>query len=507
MKKVALIVLDGWGIAPPTKHNAVHIAHTPFMDHAWRNYPHTTLQASGEFVGLPSGQIGGSEVGHLTLGAGRVVYQDLPRINHALEDDALSLDTLTRLIEKGKKHVIHLIGLLSAGGIHSHQQHLFRLLQLLEKNGCKPPTLHLITDGRDSPPRAVRRNLDELEKHTRHGSYGQVATMSGRFFAMDRDKNWGRTDEAVQAILGNSAKQFSTSSHKRISNRIDDAIEDSYVQDISDEFIKPVIVDPSYKGIEKEDVLFFFNFRSDRMKQLVSSLSNALPRHELFTMTQYDQDYAFPVVFEKQHVNDTLGQVVSAAGKTQLRAAETEKYAHVTYFFNGGVEVVFPLEKRHLIKSDVVRPDKAPNMKAQEIRQSVCEEVNEHHPDFILVNFANSDMVGHTGNFKAVVAGIEKVDKELKKLCEHLIENNYTCCITADHGNADIMFDQDDNSVYTAHTISPVPFIIYGEDLAVRSLELSQRLGNGLQHVAPTIIELMGMSPQPQFVTSLIKHS
>lgn len=506
-KKVALIILDGWGLGDLNRHNAIHAARTPFFDSIWETYPHTILQASGEFVGLPPGQIGGSEVGHLTIGAGRVMYQDLPRVTKTLEDSPLDVDAIAQLISEAKKRTVHLIGLVSAGGIHSHQQHLFYLLKLFKENGCKSPIIHVISDGRDTAPRSVRRSLDLLFEQMRALQFGTVATLSGRFYAMDRDRNLERTKRAVDAILGDSSLQLE-SEHKRCEKRLDDVVEAAYAKDVTDEFIDPVIVDPEYKGVQSDDLLFFWNFRSDRMKQLVSMLHEELPENEIITMTQYDASYDFDVLFPKQHVQNTLGEIISKLGKTQVRAAETEKYAHVTYFFNGGVEVVFDREARLLSPSNKVRHNEMPEMKAHEIAQSVHEHVKEHDPDFILINFANPDMVGHTGVFEAVVAGVEKVDRELKELCGYLTENDYVCCVTADHGNADIMYDPEIDAPHTAHTMNPVPFVIYApHDRAIQHLKLDTRENRGLQHIAATVLELMGIVAQDELEQSLIIHA
>lgn len=505
-KKVALIILDGWGLGDLNKHNAIHMAKTPFFDSVWDTYPHTILHASGEFVGLPAGQIGGSEVGHLTIGAGRVMFQDLPRITKALENKPLELDTIAHLIKKAQQHRIHLVGLLSAGGIHSHQQHLFALLRLMADNGCKSPIIHVIADGRDTAPRAVRRSLDELFDVIRETGMGSVATLSGRFYAMDRDMNLDRTAEAIEVITGDESRSID-SKHKRIEKRLDDVIEAAYAQDVTDEFLKPVIVDPDYKGITDSELVFCWNFRSDRMKQLVSMLHETIPDLEIITMTRYDKSYPYPVLFSKEHVTDTLGEVLSHAGRVQVRAAETEKYAHVTYFFNGGEEVVFEHESRLLTPSNKVKHNEMPQMKAHEIATSVHDFVAAHTPDFILINFANPDMVGHTGDFDAVVAGVEKVDDELQKLCAYLTDHGYVCCITADHGNADIMFDVENNVPHTAHTMNKVPFIIYDpQDKTVQSLKLDQRPSRGLQHIAATVLELMGIPARDVHEASLILH-
>ncbi len=501
MKKVALIILDGWGLGELNEHNAIHVARTPFFDHLWENYPHTILQASGEFVGLPAGQIGGSEVGHLTIGAGRVIYQDLPRITKQLQQEAFQLDVFSDFIAHAKKHTTHLIGLVSTGGVHSHEKHLYDILTLMKKNECKSPCIHVIADGRDTAPRCIMQSIDRLQNHINELEYGRITTLCGRFYAMDRDKNWERTNKAVHVVKSKKLKVKS-----RGVNDLLKYVTQAYERGVGDEFLEPTVVDPEYSGIEKNDVLFFWNYRSDRMKQLVSALHEQFPSNLFYTMTQYDKDYPHNALFAKQRVNDTLGEVLSKLGKKQVRAAETEKYAHVTYFFNGGVEVVFEGEQRALAPSNKVRHDQMPHMQTEQICEQVREQVEARNPEFILVNFANPDMVGHTGVFDAVVAGVEKVDEQLKMLCEFLASHEYICCVTADHGNADIMWDTQANAPHTAHTMNPVPFIIYApRDLAIQGLRLSQDPSNGLQHIASTVLELMRITPHSAYEKSLIQ--
>lgn len=503
-KKVALIILDGWGLGELNEHNAIARARTPFFDSIWNAYPHTQLEASGEFVGLPSGQIGGSEVGHLTIGAGRVVFQDLPRITRALENSPLDLDVFSYLIQEAKTRTVHLIGLLSTGGIHSHQQHVFHILRIMKENGCKSPLIHIISDGRDTPPRSVRHNIAQLRQHMEELQFGSIATISGRFYAMDRDHNDDRVEQAVKTILAHDSHHMK-STQKNVYERINEMIDGAYKRDITDEFLPCTVVDPHYRGIKENDLLFFFNYRSDRMKQLVAMMNQMLPTVEIITMTQYDKNFTHKVIFHKQQVTNTLGEVLSRLGKIQMRAAETEKYAHVTYFFNGGVEVVFEGEHRSMSQSNRVRHHEAPHMKAEEIAQSVRAHVDEVRPDFILVNFANPDMVGHTGIFQAVVDGVEKVDHELKHLCEYLTNAGYICCITADHGNADIMYDVENDAPHTAHTMNPVPFIVYDpHNPSISKLKLSTDKNNGLQHIAATVLELMGLDPDATHEPSLI---
>lgn len=497
MKKLALIILDGWGMGEARKNNAIHMAQTPFFDSLWSAFPHTKLQASGEFVGLPVGQIGGSEVGHLTIGAGRVVYQELPRINNELAKKELDIKNFLELIERGRHHTIHLIGLVSSGGVHSHEDHLSKLLEIMKVNRCKSPWIHFISDGRDVGPKTAVASAQKLLSKIRELDFGKISTVSGRFYAMDRDKNRERTRRAFD-VIGRGAP---------VSNMSDiiGVIQSSYTVNLTDEFIEPVVVDPGFHGVMAEDILFFFNFRSDRMKQLVTQLHSARGDNPIYTMTQYDKTYAFPVLFEKQSIDNTLGEILSKLGHTQLRATESEKFPHVTYFFNGGVEVIFDGELHSLAESNKVKHDEMPHMKAEEIHQNVKRQVERDHPDFILINFANPDMVGHTGVFGAVVAGVQKVDHELKLLCEYLSSKGYVVCITADHGNADIMYDIESGTPHTAHTLNPVPFIIYDiHDTKNQRLKLSQEAENGLHMIAGTVVNLMELKKPSLHYDSLI---
>jgi 2,3-bisphosphoglycerate-independent phosphoglycerate mutase len=502
MRKLALIILDGFGIGEKAPNNAIHVARTPFIDHLWDTCPHTTLQASGEFVGLPEGQIGGSEVGHLTIGAGRVIYQDLPRVTKGLKEDYLAIQNLNDLILLAQKNHLHLVGLVSPGGIHSHSDHLFRILEILRENNCKPPMIHVITDGRDRPMHEGKEIIGQLVNEIEKYRFGSIATIAGRYHAMDRDKNWSRTDKTVDLIAGGAPYRPSDSVHVDVIDYIDT----QYKAGISDEYIEPKIINEKYNGIQTNDVLFFFNFRSDRMKQLVTRIHEIKPENKIFTMTQYDKTYPFPVIFEKQEVKDTLGEIISNLGHTQVRVAETEKHAHVTYFFNGGVEVMFDNEIRRLAKSNLVRHEEKPFMKARAITSNVRALVVQHNPSFVLVNFANADMVGHSGNMAATIRAVEKIDRELKTLCAFLIEQEFICCITSDHGNADIMYDLVTNEPRTSHTMNPVPFIVYDpNNPQSASLNLSQKKENGLSMIAGTVLELMEIRDYGTKLPSLIE--
>lgn len=510
MRKLALIILDGWGIGETKPNNAIHMSRTPFFDHIWNHFPHTQLQASQEFVGLPKGQIGGSEVGHLTIGAGRIIYQTLPRINKSLgkkDSGILSIKNFKNLLEMAKYRSIHMIGQISTGGVHSHEEHLFRILEIMKQYGCCSPIIHFISDGRDTSSISGIKSAKKLIKKIRELEFGTIATLSGRFFAMDRDQNKDRTKKAVDMLMGRGT--MNPRFTKDVFSNLLSAFEASYKKDITDEFIEPTIIDSHYKGIKPDDTIFFFNFRNDRMKQLIISVQteSSVPIDHIFTMTRYDKAYPFPVLFEKETLSGTIGEVLSSLNLKQLKAAETEKAPHVTYFFNGGVEQIFEGERRTVAESNKVKHDVMPEMKAVEIHTNIRHEVRQHHPDFILVNFANPDMVGHTGNFKAVVAGVESVDRELKKLCEFLTEHQYICLITADHGNADIMYDLETKEPHTAHTLNPVPFIVYNPyDIANQKIKLDIHPQNGLSLIAGTALELMQLHKPAQDFQSLIIH-
>lgn len=505
MKKLALIVLDGWGVGKNNEHNAIFVAKTPFIDSVWGSYPHTILQASHEYVGLPHGQIGGSEVGHLTIGAGRVFFQDLPRINIAFDKPN---DPKTGIIQKhtfqeflmiGREKSMHLIGMVSPGGIHSYQEHLHKLLEVMKDQGCKPPTIHFISDGRDTLPNSgseYARLL--LEKIKALGNYGKVVNVTGRYYAMDRDHTWEKTQKAVDVMAyGKGVKEKPD---------LLTAFRDNYAEGLTDELQEATRIDSEFTGIKDGEPIFFFNFRSDRMKQIVTKIHELFQNSPTFTMTQYDKDFPYPVFFEKQVLTETLGEVVSKAGIDQIRAAETDKIPHVTYFFNGGVEVTFPGEHHVFMESTKVTYDKTPEMRAREIVDGVIKMIDEKPQiGFGVINFANADLVGHFGVFSSVVTACETVDRELKRLCDYLVSKDFICIITADHGNADEMVDEATGQPKTSHTLNPVPFMVYApKNPELQKLRLDQTESNGLSKIAGTVIEIMELKKPEHDYESLI---
>jgi len=480
VKLVTLVILDGWGLAPPGPGNAVELADTPVFDELCERYPHTTLAASGEAVGLPPGQMGNSEVGHLTIGSGRVLFQDLVRVNVAIRDGSFFenpalVSAFQRARDRGGD--VHLLGLVSYGGVHSHVDHLRALLELAERQGMEEYTwIHAFTDGRDVSPHAAAADLAELPRE-------RLATVAGRYYAMDRDQRWERTDRAYDAIcLGRAPVVVDPV----------DAVHASYERGITDEFIEPVVV-AGKPRLRPKDSAIFFNFRPDRARQLAERLLES--DRDLTTMTRYRADFALPVAFEEQVVRNTLAEVLAENGARQLHVAETEKYAHVTYFFNGGEEREWEGETRILVPSprDVPSYDLKPEMSAAEVAQRFCAELATGGYRFAVVNFANPDMVGHSGKIPAVVAAVEETDRCLGRVVDCVEAVGGACLITADHGNAEVMLESDGVSPHTAHTSNPVPLV------GTRS-ELRLRDGGELSDLAPTILALLEL-PVPAEMT------
>jgi 2,3-bisphosphoglycerate-independent phosphoglycerate mutase len=482
---VALVVLDGWGCAPPGPGNAVDLADTPVFHRLWATYPHTTLKASGEAVGLPAGQMGNSEVGHLTIGTGRVLDQDLQRINRAIadgsffENEAL-VGAFSRARERGTN--VHLLGLVSYGGVHSHIDHLRALLELAERQGMVDRTwIHAFTDGRDVSPHAAIHDLAELPQET-------IATVAGRYYAMDRDQRWDRTDRAFEAVVSGGDVRDQTPVM---------SVQASYDAGVTDEFIEPVAFEGRPR-LRPADAAIFFNFRPDRARQLaIKLLDGGL---DLTTMTRYREDFACPVAFEEQEVSETLAEVLAEHGVRQLHVAETEKYAHVTYFFNGGEEDEWRGETRILVPSprEVGTYDKKPEMSASEVARRFADEIGNGYA-FGIVNFANPDMVGHTGVVPAVVKAVETTDECLGVVVDAVERSGGVSLVTADHGNAEQMLEADGNSPHTAHTSNPVPLVVTDTSLELRE-------GGELSDLVPTALGLLGFT-QPLQMTgkSLIR--
>jgi 2,3-bisphosphoglycerate-independent phosphoglycerate mutase len=469
---VVLVVLDGWGIAPSGPGNAVELADTPVFDRLWADFPHTTLDASGEAVGLPPGQMGNSEVGHLTIGSGRILLQDLMRVNKAIEDGSFfENETLRSAFERGEN--VHLLGLVSHGGVHSHIDHVKALLRFAPEKTW----IHAFTDGRDVSPHSAVHDLAELPTD-------RIATVAGRYYAMDRDKRWERTQRALDVIVGGEGE---------VADDPVDAVQASYDAGITDEFIVPVALVGRQRLDPERDSAIFFNFRPDRTRQLSEKLGEL--GVDLTTMTRYRDDFDFPVVFPDQTVHEVMAEVLAAAGLRQLHAAETEKYAHVTYFFDGGREEAFPGETRLLVPSprDVPSYDHKPEMSAPELADRFVDEIGKGYA-FAVVNFANPDMVGHTGVIPAVVKAVETVDECLGRVVAAVERAGGVCLITADHGNAEQMLEEDGVSPHTAHTTNPVPLILTEPGVALRTGELAD--------LVPTALALLGRNPPAEMTGS-----
>ena len=474
---VALVILDGWGIAPPGPGNAVELASTPVFDQLWAEYPHTTLAASGEAVGLPPGQMGNSEVGHLTIGAGRVLDQDFQRVNRSIADGTFfENDALVSAFRRARERDgdVHLLGLVSYGGVHSHIDHLRALLELAQREGMTHRTwIHAFTDGRDVSPTSAVRDLAELPDE-------RIATISGRYYAMDRDNRWERTQLALDAIFHRGTEGLSAPTPAITS------VQKSYAAGITDEFIVPLWREGRPPLDPMKDAAIFFNFRPDRARQLSQKLGEV--KTDLTTMTKYREDFDFPIAFPEQTVDMVLAEALAQNGARQLHMAETEKYAHVTYFFNGGREDEFPGETRVLVPSprDVPSYDHKPEMSAHELAARFVEEIADGYA-FAVINFANPDMVGHTGVIPAVVKAVETADACLGQVVEAVREQGGVCLVTADHGNAERMLEEDGVSPHTAHTTNLVPLI-----LSEKGLKLRER--GELSDLAPTALALLGFA-------------
>ena len=496
-KKALLMILDGWGVGDQGKDDVIFNTPTPYWDYLLATYPHSQLQASGENVGLPDGQMGNSEVGHLNIGAGRIVYQDLVKINRACADNSILknpgiVSAFTYAKENGKN--VHFMGLTSNGGVHSSFDHLFKLCDIAKEYGVDNTFVHCFMDGRDTDPKSGKGFIEQLTAHCEK-SAGKIASIVGRFYAMDRDKRWERVKVAYDLLVNGEGK---------VATDMVQAMQESYDEGVTDEFIKP-IVNGNFDGTIKEgDVVIFFNYRNDRAKELTVVLTqqdmpeqgmHIIPGLQYYCMTPYDASFkGVHVLFDKENVQNTLGEYLAAQGKTQLHIAETEKYAHVTFFFNGGRETPYDAEERILVPSPKVATyDLKPEMSAYEVKDKLVEAINTQKFDFIVVNYANGDMVGHTGIYSAIEKAVKAIDECVKDTVEAAKANDYEVIIIADHGNADHALNED-GTPNTAHSLNPVPFVYVTENK-------NAKVENGvLADVAPSILHILGMK-QPADMT------
>ena len=501
-KPTVLLILDGYGERKEKEGNAIALANTPVMDKLKKEFPYVEGQASGLFVGLPDGQMGNSEVGHMNMGAGRIVYQELTRITKAIEDgDFFENKALKEAVEHCKKEntALHFMGLVSSGGVHSHIGHIYGLLELAKRVGLKKVYLHAFLDGRDTPPDSGKSFLMDVEKKMQELGVGEIATISGRYYAMDRDKNYDRVEKAYRAMVDGTGEKASS---------VEEAIDASYAKKVYDEFVLPTVIekDGAVHTVSDGDAMIFFNFRPDRAREICHAFCddefnffNRGARKKVFFVCFTDYDPTIPnkrVAFEKEEIHNTLGEVVSNLGKNQLRIAETEKYAHVTFFFNGGKEEPYENEDRILVPSpkEVPTYDLKPEMSCYTVTEKLTEAIRSGKYDLVVANFANPDMVGHTGVLPAAIKAIEVVDECMGKVVDAVESMHGNLFILADHGNADIMIDEKTGEPYTAHTTNPVPFILVSDE------KHKLREGGCLADVAPTLLELMEI-PQPKEMT------
>ncbi|WP_321532984.1 2,3-bisphosphoglycerate-independent phosphoglycerate mutase [uncultured Desulfuromonas sp.] len=498
-RPVILTILDGWGINPNRENNAAALADTPFLDGLFQRYPNSRLEASGLAVGLPEGQMGNSEVGHLNIGAGRVVYQDLTRITKSISDgDFFTNAALCEAMDRTKSRGgdLHLMGLLSDGGVHSLNSHLYALVKLAKDKGIKKVYIHAFMDGRDTPPRSGATYLQQLEEQLQQLGTGTIATISGRFYAMDRDQRWERVEQAYRAMVERQGNTFASSAA---------AIQASYANDVSDEFIVPCLIEGG-KAVSDDDGMIFFNFRADRAREISRAFTTddfdgfcrqkKIDLAHYVCMTEYDEHLKLPVAFPTETYPNILAQTVAAAGLKQLHIAETEKYAHVTFFFNGGNETSYTGEDRILVPSpkEVATYDLKPQMSAEEVSRQVTEQIRSHTYDLIILNFANPDMVGHTGILSAAITAMETVDHCVQQVVETALDAGGCLLITADHGNCEQMADAS-GSPHTAHTSNPVPLLYVSEHTDGVSLQPGK-----LADLAPTLLQLLNL-PQPVEMT------
>jgi len=487
-RKTILLIMDGFGVNPSKKNNAVYEANTPRLDEYFAKYPHTTLQASGGAVGLPDGQMGNSEVGHLTIGCGIIIKQDLVRINDAIEDGSFAENTVLRntiFLARENNRPVHLVGLLSDGGVHSHVDHLCALIKMCHDMGAKP-VVHVITDGRDTSPKSAKKFMHQLMAALDKFG-GSIATVSGRFYAMDRDNRWERTKKAWDAMIHGKGEHASDAMQ---------AIEDAYANGETDEFIKPRIM-PDAELIKNNDSLIFFNFRNDRPRQLAAALGmeefvgfdrRGYAPIPVTCLTEYDKKLLAPVAFAPERPSTNLAHTISLAGYKQLHCSETEKYAHVTFFLNGGRETPYAGEDRIMVDSPDVRTyDECPEMSAAEVADNIVSAVERGNHSFIVVNFANGDMVGHSAIPDAIIKAVESLDTQVGRVLDAAVENDYSVIVTADHGNCDEYIDPYSGEPSTQHTVYPVPCLIIDKSF------WRLRTSGGLSNLAPTVLHLMGL--------------
>jgi 2,3-bisphosphoglycerate-independent phosphoglycerate mutase len=499
LRPVVLAILDGWGVAAPGSGNAIDLARTPVFDHLMATYPHGTLDASGVAAGLPAGQMGNSEVGHLNIGAGRVVYQDLTRITKAIEDGSFFHNrVLHQAFVKavGRASTVHFMGLVSGGGVHSDLGHLKACLEMARCEGATDVVLHAFLDGRDTPPRSAQGYLSEMQAFMDESGVGRYGTIGGRYYAMDRDTRWDRTKLAYDAMVYGEGEHAASAA---------EAVAQAYERGENDEFVRPTVVadDPAAR-IKDGDVCLFFNFRPDRARQLTRAFfdrgfdlfdrGSHPPFVDFVTMTEYKKEFPVPVAFAPERPRHVLAEVLAEHGLHQLHIAETEKYAHVTFFFNGGVEAEVPGERRILVPSprDVPTYDHKPQMSALQVTDELLAQLAGGEFDFVIVNFANADMVGHTGVIPAAIAAIEAVDACLGQIVAAVINLGGACLVTADHGNSDNMLEPD-GSANTAHSTNPVPFIA-----TLPAAGVTVREGGILADIAPTVLHLLGLGSPPE---------
>lgn len=504
-KLTMLMILDGFGMNEKEEGNAVKLANIPNIRRVMKEYPNTILHTSGLDVGLPEGQMGNSEVGHTNIGAGRIVYQELTRITKSIEDgDFFSISEFVEAIDNCKKNnsKLHIMGLLSDGGVHSHQRHLFALLELAKRRDFEDVYVHCFLDGRDTPPASAEGYLAELENKMKEKGVGKIATVIGRFYAMDRDKRWERVEKAYNALVKGEGDKF---------NSVSAAIENSYQKEIFDEFVKPTVIcnnEQPIATISENDSVIFFNFRPDRAREITRAIvdeefdgfARDYFKTYFVTFTNYDDTIKnVSIAFKKAEIKNTFGEIVSRNGLKQLRIAETEKYAHVTFFFNGGEERQYEGEDRILIPSPKVETyDLKPEMSAFEVTDKVVEAIHSRKYDSIILNFANPDMVGHTGNIEAAIKALEALDGCVQRVVEAIEEEQGILLITADHGNAEQMVDYKTGELHTAHTTNPVPLVIVGKDVKIKEGRLAD--------LAPTMLDLMGIEkPEDMTGESLIE--